>query len=164
MLHDLLVAFRHLAKSPGATALSVLSIALGIGLTTGIFSVADAMLLRPIAVERPSELRDLASLADDGHILGYGWPDYLDMAKASRDMVTLVAYQRRGSMLAGPEESTAVLTVPATPNYFSVLGVRAQLGRATVEEAEGRPSVVLGHRLWQQHFGGDRRLWGKPSC
>jgi predicted permease len=161
MLHDLRVAWRHLAKSPSATALSVLSIALGIGLTTGIFSVVDAMLLRPIAVERPSELRYLASRADDGHTLGYGWLDYSDMARAGRDVVSLVAYQQRGAMLAGPEESTAVSAVPATPNYFSVLGVRAQLGVATVEEAAGRPSVVLGRRLWERRFGGDPQIVGK---
>jgi predicted permease len=158
---DLRVALRHLAKSPGATALSVLSIALGIGLTTGIFSVADAMLLRPIAVERPSELLQVSSIADDGQGFQYGWLDYLDMAKAGQDLMTLVAYQRRGAMLAGPEESEMAITHAVTPNYFSVLGVRAQLGMAAVDSAEGRPSAVLGHRLWQRRFGGDPHIVGK---
>ena len=161
MRYDLRAAFRHLAKSPGVTALAVLSIALGIGLTTGIFSVADAMLLRPIAVERPSELLSLSSRAYDGSELGYGWLDYLDMDRSARDLVTLVAFQRRGSILAGPQESTAVFTVPTTPNYFSVLGLRAQLGTATVESADGRPSVVIGHRLWKGRFGGDEQIVGK---
>jgi len=159
--HDLRVALRHLAKSPGATALSVLSIALGIGVTTGIFSVADAMLLRPIAVERPHELLEVTSRADDGHWVGYGWLDYLDMSKASEGLATLVAYQRRAAMLAGPEENQLVLTHAVTPNYFSVLGVRPQLGAATVDEAEGRPRAVLGYRLWQRRFGGDEQIVGK---
>jgi predicted permease len=161
MRHDFLAAFRHLAKSPGATALSVLSIALGIGLTTGIFSVVDAMLLRPIAVERPRELLEVNSFADDGHFVQYGWLDYQDMTKAAGDLVTLVAYQRRGAMLAGPDESQMVLTHSVTPNYFSVLGIRAQTGTATVDEIEGRPAAVLGYRLWQRRFGGDPHLVGK---
>jgi predicted permease len=161
MGHDLRAAFRHLAKSPGVTALSVLSIALGIGLTTGIFSIADAMLLRPIAIDRPGELLSVYSRADDGSWIGYGWPDYLDMSKAGKDLVTLVAYQRRGSMLAGPEQTQMVLTNSVTPDFFSVLGVHAQLGATSVEEAGGRPSVVLGYRLWQGHFGGDAQIVGK---
>jgi predicted permease len=161
LYQDLRVALRHLAKSPGATALSVLSIALGIGLTTGIFSVADAMLLRPLPVNRPTELLQVFSLADDGHGVQYGWLDYLDMAKAGQDLMTLVAFQRRGAMLAGPEDIEMVLTHAVTPNYFSVLGVRAQLGAAAVDSAEGRPKAVLGHRLWQRRFGGDPHIAGK---
>jgi predicted permease len=160
--HDLRVAFRHLAKSPGATALSVLSIALGIGLTTSIFSVADAMLLRPLAVERPRELLQVNSVADDGQFFSYyGWPDYQDMTNAAGNLVTLVAYTRRSAMLASPDESLMVLTHSVTPNYFSVLGVRAQMGMATVNDIEGRPAAVLGYRLWQRRFGGDPHLVGK---
>jgi predicted permease len=159
---DLRVAVRHLAKSLGATALAVLSIALGIGLTAGVFSVADAMLLRPLAIERPSEVYDVESHADDGQILsGYGWPDYLDMADAGRDVVTLVACQRRGSILTGDDGNLTVSTHSVTPNYFSVLGVRALAGTASVEPAEGRPRAVLGYQLWQRRFAGDPHIVGK---
>jgi len=161
MRNDLRAAFRHLAKSPGATALAVLSIALGIGLTTGIFSVADAMLLRPIAIDRPGELLKAESIADDGHQFDYGWPDYLDMSKAAKDLAAVVAYQRRGSMLAGDEQDRAVSTDSVTPDFFNLLGVRAQFGSATVSDIEGRPGVVLGHRLWLQRFGGDPSIVGK---
>ena len=154
MRYDLRAAFRLLTKSPGATALSVLSIALGIGLTTGIFSVADAILLRPLAINRPGELLTISSHADDGSWLLYGWLDYLDMVKATPDLATLVAYDRTSTMLTGNGEDQSVLTHVVTPNYFSVLGVRAQLGIATVDDAEGRPRAVIGHRLWQQRFGG----------
>ncbi len=159
---DLRVAFRLLAKSPGATALSVLSMALGIGLTAGIFSVVDAMLLRPVAVERPAELLQVISHADDGQVFdSYGWLDYQDMVRAGDGLATLVAFQRRGSMLGGAEADLMVITSPVTPNYFSVLGVRAELGVASVEAAEGRPQAVLGHRLWQSRFGGDPQIVGK---
>jgi len=161
MRYDLRAAFRLLTKSPGATALSVLSIALGIGLTTGIFSVADAILLRPLAINRPGELLTISSHADDGSWLLYGWPDYLDMVKATPDLATLVAYDRTSTMLTGNGEDQSVLTHVVTPNYFSVLGVRAQLGIATVDDAEGRPRAVIGHRLWQQRFGGSPQIVGK---
>ena len=156
------MAFRLLAKSLGATALSVLSMALGIGLTAGIFSVVDAVLLRPIAVERPSELMQAVSRADDGQVFdSYGWLDYQDMVRAGDGLVTMVAFQRRGSLLGGSEENLHVLTSPVTPNYFSVLGLRAELGVASVETVGGRPQAVLGHRLWQRRFGGDPQIVGK---
>ena len=139
------MAFRLFAKSLGPTALSVLSMALGIGLTAGIFSVVDAVLLRPIAVERPTELLQVASRADDGQAFdSYGWLDYQDMVRAGDGLMTLVAFQRRGSMLGGTEENLMVITSPVTPNYFSVLGVRAELGAASVEAAEGRPRAGAG--------------------
>ena len=146
---DLRLAFRLFAKSLGPTALSVLSMALGIGLTAGIFSVVDAMLLRPIAVEQPSKLLQVVSRADDGQAFNsYGW-------------LTLVAFQRRGSELGGSEEYPMVITSPVTPNYFTVLGVRAELGVASVEAGAGRPQAVLGHNLWQRRFGGDPQIVGK---
>jgi hypothetical protein len=82
MPSDFRAAIRSLAKSPGVTLLSILSMALGIGLTTGTFSVADAMLLRPFPVERPAELYEINSRSDDGRWIGFGWPDYEDIARA----------------------------------------------------------------------------------
>ena len=64
-------------------------------------------------------------------------------------------------MLTGTGDDQSVLTHVVTPNYFSVLGVRAQLGIATVDDAEGRPRAVIGHRLWQQRFGGSPQIVGK---
>src|ERR1039458_7851918 len=108
--------------------------ALGIGLTAGILSVVDAALLRPIAVERPAELLQVISHADDGQVFdSYGWLDYQDMVRAGDGLVTMVAFQRRGSMLGGAEENLLVLTSPVTPNYFSVLGVRARSEEHTSE-------------------------------
>jgi len=141
---DFRTALRVLGKSRGATALSVLSIALGIGLTTGTFSIADALLLRPFPLERPSEVLYATSRGDDG-----------------RGLAKLAAYQRRGAMLATGEDSENTLTHAVTPNYFRFLGVKAALGRASVVEREGRPAAVLGYRLWQRRFGGDPQIAGK---
>lgn len=160
---DLRLAFRLLAKSPGATALSVLSMALGIGLTAGIFSVVDAGLLRPIAVDRPGDLLAASSIADDGQAFDeYGWLDYQDMVRATDGLATLIASQRRGSMLGDAEENRRLLlTSPVTSNYFSVLGLRGELGAASVEAVDGRPQAVLSHKLWMTRFGGDLHIVGK---
>src|SRR5450432_3636120 len=130
---DLRIAIRVLRKSPGATALSVVSIALGIGLTAGMFSVGDAMLLRPMAFHQPDKLLTATSLGDDGRTLMYGWPDYTDMLAVGRDMAEFAAYQRLGLLLAAADETEMLLASPVTPNYFSLLGVRAMLGRASVD-------------------------------
>ena len=158
---DLRIAVRVLNKGRGATALCIVSVALGIGLTTGIFSTCDAVFLRPLALERPDEVFEAASRGDDGQELLYGWPDYEDIVKATAGLAEVAAYQRRGAMLARAEERELILATPASRNYFSLLGVRAALGRASVEPEGGQPAVVLGHRLWQGRFGGDPGIVGK---
>ena len=76
------MAIRILRKSPAATGLAILSIALGIGLTTGVFSVGDAMLLRPFPFERPGEVFQVYSTGDDGQQFLHVWDDYRDMSRA----------------------------------------------------------------------------------
>lgn len=158
---DIRVAFRVYGRSPGATVLSIASIALGIGLTSGIFSVGDAMVLRPFPLERPGEILELSSRGDDGQEIGYGWPDYEDMMRAGQGVAEIVAYQRRGLMLAVADETEMLLATAVTPNYFSMLGVKAAVGRANLEPIEGRPAVVLGYRLWQRRFGGNPGIIGQ---
>jgi predicted permease len=162
-IRDLRLALRLLAKSPGSTALAVLSIALGIGLTTGLFAVVDAALLRPLPVEKPGQLWQVNPRGDDGNYMMYGWPDYLDMAKALEGRAQLVASQRR-SVLVGEREGGVVVTIqPATPNFFSVLGVGAALGHASLGEAQGRPETVLRYQLWQTYFASDPHIVGKTA-
>jgi len=139
----------------------MLSIALGIGLTTGLFAGGDAFLLRPIAVERPQDLWMANSHGDDGRLMQYGWPDYLDMAKALEGRAQVVASQRRGVMVGQDEASEMAMIEPASPNFFQVAGVKAALGRASLGESAGLPEAVLGYRMWQTHFGSDPRIVGK---
>ena len=158
---DLRVAVRVLKNSPGATALSVLSIALGIGLTTGLFSLADAAFFRPYPLERPGELFKVASRGDDGQEFMYGWLDCEDLAQAMQGSAELSAYQRRGVLVAGEEGSQPVFAWVVSPNHFSLLGGKAALGRASLDPVAGRPAVVLAHRLWLRRFGGDPGIVGK---
>ena len=161
MLQDLRTAFRVLAKSPGATALSVLSIAFGIGITVGMFGVGDAMLLRPMPFHDPGKVLRVWSHGDDGRSMLYGWPDYVDMAAATRGIAELAAYERMGLTLTVGDETDRLLGGPVTPNFFKLLGVRAQVGRAVLGVEGGRPQVVLGYHIWQRRFGGDPAIAGK---
>src|SRR5208282_4495705 len=119
-IRDLRLALRLLAKNPGATALAVLSIALGIGLTSGLFAVGDAAMLRPLPVEKPQDLWWVNSRGDDGNFMMYGWPDYLDMSKALEGRAQLVALQRRGVLVGEGEGSEMAMIQPATRNFFRV--------------------------------------------
>lgn len=160
--NDVRVAARVVAKNPLSAALSVISIALGIGLTTSVFSMADALFLRPLPIAHPSSVLTVTSIGDDGSPFMYGWPDYEDMRRAGARICDLAAYQRRGGMLANNEGgSDMVLVSPATPNFFPLLGVRAALGRAAFDTIGGRPGAVIGWRLWQTRFGGDPGIIGK---
>ena len=158
---DTRIAIRVLGKSPAATGLSILSIALGIGLTTGVFSTGDALFLRPFPFQRPGEIFQVNSVGDDGQHLFCGWDDYRDMARARAGTLDMAVYQGRGLMLSQGEETEAILANPVTPNFFDFLGVKAALGRATVETMAGRPGAVLGDRLWHRRFGSDPQIVGK---
>src|SRR5271157_2554815 len=132
---DFRLALRLFAKNPGATALAVLSIALGIGLTTGLFAVGDAVLLRPLPVDRPRDLYSVSSRGDDGNYMMYGWLDYLDMAKALEGRAELVATQRRGVLVGQDEDSEMVIIQPASANFFRMAGVKAAIGRTSMGES-----------------------------
>ncbi len=161
MWQDLRLAARVLSRSRGTTLLCIISIGLGIGLTTGIFSLEDARLLRPFAFAKPDEVFWLASRGDDGNQIGYCWPDYQNILQSSGGLAELVAYERMGEIVGSGDDRQSVLSYPSTPNFFQFLGVKALIGRASLDPIGGEPSVVIGHRLWQQRFGGDPRIAGK---
>ena len=158
---DLRMALRVLNRSRGTAILCIVSIALGIGLTTGIFSLGDAMFLRPFAFDRPDEVFWLSSRGDDGNDIAYCWPDYQDMLRSAGDVAELATYERMGGTLGTGDDRQSVLTYPSTPNFFEFLGLKARVGRASFEPIGGDSAVVIGYRLWQQRFGGDPRIAGK---
>jgi putative ABC transport system permease protein len=158
---ELRLSVRVLAKNPAATTLSLVSIAVGIGITTALFSFVDATYLRSMPFERPGDVLKLESRGDDGRSFLYNWPDYQDMVRAAQGVADLSAYQRRAVMLAGDEGSQLVLAYPVTSNHFSFLGVKAELGNASLEAAAGRPAAVVGYHLWRRRFGGDPGIVGK---
>ena len=163
MFSDLRFAFRVLAKSPGFTAVAVLSLALGIGANTAIFSLINQVLLRPLPVKNPAEL---VALSHDGPIYGmnigagaFSHPMYRDLEQQNHVLAGLVASFATTVNLAyaGAVERAEVQLVSG--NYFEVLGVGTVLGRpltrADDDTPDGHPVAVLSHDYWTRRFGAD---------
>ncbi|MDT7603526.1 MAG: hypothetical protein QOF61_1523 [Acidobacteriota bacterium] len=158
ILRDLRYGLRALRNNPGFTLIALLSLALGIGANTAIFSVAHAVFLRPLAVEDPASL-----VAITNNVLSY--PDYLALRDRNHVCRGLAAFSFRELSLEHGGQPERVAGVAATGNYFDVLGVRAATGRTFLPEddagADSQPVVVLSHQLWRARFGGDREVVGK---
>jgi len=156
---DLRYAARMLARSPGFTVIAVLSLALGIGINTTIFSFVNAALFRPLPVPQPERLVRLY----DGGATSY--PDYVAYRDRTDVFENLAAYtQRQMSMNAGGE-TEQVWGEIVTGNYFDVLGVQPMRGRGFLSEEDGTPGthpvVVISHALWERRFNSDPDVIGR---
>jgi predicted permease len=165
LIQDARFGFRMLLHKPGLPALAVLTLALGIGANTTVFSWINSTLLDPIpGVAHTSDLFTIMRGERSEHpIPPFSYLDYRDLRDSNRSFSGLLAYHHEYASLTGaakPERTYAVLT---SANYFEVLGVRPILGRGFVpgEElaVEGSAAVVvISYDLWQSHFGGDRSI------
>jgi putative ABC transport system permease protein len=168
MLTDLRYALRMLMKSPTFAIIAVLTLALGIGANSAIFSVVDTLLLRPLPFKDPDQIvMAWARYLNDGGDLRSGvhsFPDYADLRDQSQSFSAMAAYTRTAGTLAQAEDAQAIEGVAVTPEIFDVLGVPPLLGRGyTQEEAkdqEGRV-IVLTFPLWQRAFAGDPKILGQ---
>ncbi|MGH7562945.1 MAG: ABC transporter permease, partial [Gemmatimonadota bacterium] len=167
LLQDLRYAFRTLRKSPGFTVVAVLTLALGIGATTAIFSVINGVLLEPLPYAAPERTVMLWSSWKD---FPQTWVSY-DEFEAYRD--EMGAFEEVGlwygglsATVEGRGEPERVPAVAVTQNLFRILGVEPALGRVFVpeEDAPGNDAaVILGHDLWQRRFAGDPSIVGRPA-
>lgn len=164
---DLRYALRALAKSPGFATAAVISLALGIGANTTIFTLINAVFLNPLPVERPSEL--LAVLTVDANNPGVwtvSYPNYKDLRDKNDVFSDLAAYSfpNPASMLARGDEPEQIMIEFVTGNYFDVLGLKPALGRFFLpEEGEtpgAHPVVVIGYGFWTRRFGRDPKVLG----
>ncbi len=166
LLQDVGYFGRTIAKSPGFFAVAVLTLALGIGANTAIFSVINAVLIRPLPFNEPERLvRLFQTEAAPGN---YPWtgPDYLDMQAQNRTLegTALMAWYRRLNVSGSGQTETA-MGIATEASFFDVLGVRPLLGRtfARGESAPGGAKVaVVSYGFWHRHFGGDRGVVNKP--
>ena len=157
VLRDLRYATRSLVAQPGFTAAAVLTLALGIGANTAIFSLVDATLLRPLKVSEPDRL------------VSWSWtsayPDYLEytaLADAFDGVMAWAGGSRVNVVIDGPSELASAMFVSG--NAFHVLGVGASAGRVLLPSDDMRNSAimaVLSYDFWQTRFGGDRRVVGR---
>ena len=163
LLNDFRFAARMFAKSPGTTAVAVLSLALAIGPNAALFSVIDHLLFKPYPIEGISRMYRFSTRTDSGYETP-SYPDLLDYRAGTRDMADWIAADRELALLSldGRREPTPISYV--TENYFSVLGVRPAAGRILRESDDrfdGPPPVMLSDSLWQRKFGGAADIIGK---
>ncbi|HXW04376.1 MAG TPA: ABC transporter permease [Vicinamibacterales bacterium] len=161
-IRDVRFAARMFAREPGLTLLVVLALALGIGATTAIFTVVDAVLLRPLRYAEPDRL--VVAMHGEGASGPVSPADYLDYRRAARSFEGLSAAQAWGGTLGGGERPEAVNGLKVAADMFDLLGVPAHAGRTFVEgdDQPGRDAiVVLGYGLWMRRFGGDRSVVGR---
>jgi len=168
LLQDLRYGIRILAKSPGFTAVAVLCLALGIGVNTAIFSLIDALLLRPLpGVEDPARLVNVyTSDFSSGRFGTSSYPDYIDYRDQNQVFSELAAYASNQPVnLSTGSEPERVPAIIATGNYFSVLGVKAALGRTLLPEDDrtpgAHPVAVISYQIWERDFGSARDVIGK---
>jgi predicted permease len=166
LVQELRYGLRMLAKSPGFTTLVVLTLALGIGANTTIFSWINSTLLNPIPgatdTSRMVSLTRGGTVEDPGE---FSYPDYRDLRDGNRSFSGLTAFAIRPVDLTGSGRPERLWGAIVSANYFDVLGVRPILGRGFLAAEEqkpgGAPVVVLSYGLWQTHFAGDRHIVGK---
>jgi predicted permease len=162
---DIKYGIRMLVKTPGLTAVALGSLALGITLSTVVFSLADAIWLRPMPFRDPGRVVRISALSGQGSGGGLSYPDYLELQAQVRSLSGLTVVEPREETLFGEEYSQNLVADVVSRNFFSVLGVRPHAGRFFHENDDSSmknvPSVVLSHALWQHRFGGDPNLVGK---
>ncbi len=167
LLQDLRYGFRMLLMRPGFTAVAIVTLALGIGANTAIFSVVNAVLLRPLPFADPDRL--VLFYGTNRHMGFSGqWavcdPDYPDWKTQSEVFGQISGYQRKFFNLTGTGDPERLLASAVDADMFSLLGVQPALGRSfnAGEQQPGHQDVaVIGHTLWQRRFGGDSTAIGR---
>jgi predicted permease len=162
---DVRLAARLLARSPGFTVVAIVSLALGVGANTTIFSLLNAFLLRPLAGREPARLATVYTSDYSGPRYGASsYPDYLDFRSGSRVFEGLAACGMKPLLFTEGGDSRRVLAQLVSGNYFDVLGLRAAYGRTILpaEETPGQnPVVVLSDSFWRSRFAADPAVVGR---
>lgn len=166
-MNDLKFALRQLRKSPGFTAIAIITLALGIGANTAIFSVINAVLLRPLPYpqsERLVLIRERTNIFDSGSV---SLSNYLDWRASQRGFTDLALFRRDDANLSGASgdvEAERVGLARVTYNFLSVLGMPSELGRDFRESDDvphGKKVVLISDGLWKRRFGGSRDVIGQ---
>jgi predicted permease len=166
LLQDIRYGWRMLLRNPGFSATAVLTLAIGIGASTAIFSVVDTVLLRPLPYQQPDQLvvvtESLPGMST-GEI-GVSAAEYQDYRERNRSFSQVAAYESAGFNLTGVGQPSRVNAAALSASAFPLLGVSPELGRAFTQEEDRYGSdnvVVLSHALWDHQYSGDRNILGK---
>jgi putative ABC transport system permease protein len=164
ILQDLKSAVRMLVKSPGFTVVAILTLALGIGANTAIFSIVNAVLLRPLPFKNSSQLVVLRETYKIVGNVSVSYPDFLDWRQQSDSFAAMSVINNVNFNLSGVAQPESIDGYAVSPNFLALLGVRPVLGRDLLpsEERPGTaPVILLSYQLWQSHLGGDPGVIGR---
>lgn len=160
---DIRYAVRRLIKNPGFTLVALLTLALGIGANTAIFSVVNGVLLKPLPYSQPEQIVGIYHLSEGRRVTMSG-PNFTDVKRLKTTLQDAAAYTRRRVILTGQGEPIRLDGAEISASLFDLLRVPAMLGR-TFREEENQPGrnhvAILSHDLWQQRYGGDRAVIGR---
>jgi putative ABC transport system permease protein len=165
LIKDIRYGVRGLLKHPGFTALIVITLALGIGASTAIFSIVDSVLLRRLPYTTASRIVAIQELNQAGKRVQVTSANFLDWRAQNTVFEHLAAIKQTTSNLALSDSAERIELAQTNANFFDVFGIKAQYGRLFIpqdEQAGHEPVVVVSHALWQRRFGSDPSLVGKP--
>src|SRR6202050_1018555 len=165
LLQDMRYGIRMLMKNPGFTIIAVLTLALGIGANTAIFSVVNAELLRPLPFPHPGQLVRVASANAKIHTVSgaVSYAYFADWRAQNHVFQEMAGYVDSSFALTGVEQPAHLQAASVTAGMFNLLGASPELGRGFQPE-DDEPHhhvVILSHRLWKERFGGDPQIIGR---
>src|SRR5262245_9813451 len=162
-MNDLKFAFRQLVKNPGFTVVALLTLALGIGGSTGIFSLINGVILRPLPFVEPERLVSASIQVGDARPTQTSYSSYLDWREQCTAFEDLAIYDSSSCLLTGAEEPERVVAALISASFFSVLRASPALGRTFTREEENQRAavVVVSHGFWQRRFAGDSNVVGR---
>jgi len=164
VLADVRYALRGFRRSPHVAGVAIASLAFGIGFNTALFSIVDALLFRPLPVERPDRLVNVYVGNDAGPYATSSYPDYLDLQSAGHALTGLLGFSESIDLISRGDHPRLALGEVVTGNYFPLLGVHAELGRTLTpdDDRSGAPRVAaIADRFWRQEFGADPATVGR---
>ena len=166
---DLRYGLRMLLKNPSFTAVAVITLALGIGANTAIFSLIDAVLLKMLPVQRPEELVEFSRSSEHGSGTSFSYPAFEQFRDRNQSLSGVLTMSKTPLRLTGDGDTESPQGQYVSGNFFSLLGVEAWLGRTITPQDDtpsdaGSPVAVISYGLWQRRFGGDPSVVGAQTA
>ena len=158
---DVRYGLRMLAKNPGFAVVAVLTLALGVGATTAIFSVVYGVLLRPLPYTHPEQIVHLWEMSDEGHRMNFADPNFADMQSQNHSLQGIAEYGNSLESVSGGKEPSRTMVAYVSRDFFTVMGVHPAIGRsfAPEEQRNNAPATALvSYAYWKQSLGGTQDL------
>jgi len=164
LARDLRFGLRTLTRNPGFTCVAIITIALGIGANTAMFSIVQGVILAPLPFPQADRLVFLWEERPGGHQLSVSYPNFEDWRRTSRSSDAMSALVFHNFDLTAPGRAEHLMGIRASSGFLATLGIKPALGRdiaASEDEVNAPPEVLISDRLWRQRFASDRRVTGR---